>query len=37
LNAAIQEKIDHVDEIIEQQSRREARRCSGFGLWGKNR
>jgi creatinine amidohydrolase len=37
LQAAIDEKIDHVDEIIEQQQRRETRRRSGYGLWGKLR
>lgn len=36
LEAAILEKIGHVDEIHEQQSRREARRKSGFGLWGES-
>jgi len=35
LDIAIQEKVAHVDEIHEQQRRREARRNSGFGLWGK--
>jgi creatinine amidohydrolase len=34
LGAAIQEKVDHVEEIHEQHQRREARRKSGFGLWG---
>jgi len=33
LKAAITEKIAHVDEIHEQQERREARRKGGFGLW----
>jgi creatinine amidohydrolase len=33
LTAAIAEKITHVEEIHEQQDRREARRNSGFGLW----
>jgi creatinine amidohydrolase len=33
LDAAIREKLGHVDEILEQQRRREARRSSGFGLW----
>ncbi len=37
LKAAIDEKIDHVDEIIEQQRRRESRRRGGYGLWGKPR
>jgi creatinine amidohydrolase/Fe(II)-dependent formamide hydrolase-like protein len=35
LQAAIEEKISHVEEIHEQQERREARRVSGYGLWGK--
>ena len=34
LQAAIDEKVAHVDEIHEQHRRREARRASGFGLWG---
>ena len=34
LQAAIDEKTIHVMEILEQQARREARRTSGFGLWG---
>ena len=33
LKAAIAEKVTHVDEIHEQQERREARRKTGFGLW----
>ncbi len=33
LKAAIAEKVNHVDEIHEQQERREARRKTGFGLW----
>lgn len=33
LEAAIQEKVGQVDEILEQQRRREDRRRSGFGLW----
>jgi creatinine amidohydrolase len=37
LEAAIAEKVSHVDEIHEQQKRREARRIAGFGLWGKDR
>jgi len=37
LKAAVDEKIDHVDEIIEQQRRRESRRRGGYGLWGKPR
>ena len=32
---AIAEKADHVAEIHEQQRRREERRNSGYGLWGK--
>jgi creatinine amidohydrolase len=35
LYAAVHEKIEHVSEILEQHSRREQRRLSGFGLWGK--
>ncbi len=35
LEAAIVEKAGHVEEIHEQQERREKRRRSGFGLWGK--
>ena len=34
LESAIEEKIGHVEEIHEQHERREARRNSGFGLWG---
>jgi creatinine amidohydrolase len=34
LEAAIKEKVGHVDEIHEQHERREARRKAGFGLWG---
>ncbi|MCB9135521.1 MAG: creatininase family protein [Anaerolineales bacterium] len=34
LEAAIAEKVDHVREIHEQHARREARRNTGFGLWG---
>ena len=36
LEAAIDEKVTHISEIQEQYSRREARRESGFGLWGRN-
>jgi creatinine amidohydrolase len=36
LEAAIAEKVSHVAEIHEQHMRREARRLSGFGLWGKS-
>ena len=35
LEAAIQEKVMHVNEIHEQHERREARRKAGYGLWGK--
>ncbi len=35
LEAAIAEKVKHVYEIHNQQSRREQRRAAGFGLWGK--
>jgi creatinine amidohydrolase len=34
LEAAIAEKVAHAREIDEQHRRREARRTSGFGLWG---
>lgn len=34
LEAAVQEKCDHVEEIHEQHEKREARRREGFGLWG---
>ena len=34
LEAAIREKAGHVEEIHEQQQRREARRAAGYGLWG---
>jgi creatinine amidohydrolase len=33
LKAAIDEKLEHIQEILWQQSQREARRQSGFGLW----
>jgi creatinine amidohydrolase len=36
LEAAIAEKVAHVEEIHQQHTRREARRRSGFGLWGRN-
>jgi len=36
LEAAIAEKVTHVDEIHEQHKRREARRKAGFGLWAKS-
>ncbi|NOH03050.1 MAG: creatininase family protein [Chloroflexi bacterium] len=35
LEAAIQEKADHVEQIQEQHERREERRKEGYGLWGK--
>ena len=35
LEAAIDEKADHVEQIHEQHERREKRRNEGFGLWGK--
>ena len=35
LEAAIQEKADHVEEIHQQHEMREDRRNSGYGLWGK--
>jgi creatinine amidohydrolase len=35
LNAAIEEKVDHVGQIHEQHERREKRRNEGYGLWGK--
>src|ERR1044071_6946136 len=34
LEAAIQEKADHVNQIHEQHERREQRRNAGYGLWG---
>jgi creatinine amidohydrolase len=34
LEAAIREKVAHVEEIHEQHNRREERRSAGFGLWG---
>ena len=37
LEAAIEEKSAHVQEIHEQHERREQRRKDGYGLWGKNR
>jgi creatinine amidohydrolase len=36
LEAAIEEKISHVEEIHEQHTRREQRRTEGYGLWGKS-
>jgi len=36
LETAVQEKAAHVQEIHEQQRRREERRAAGFGLWGKS-
>lgn len=35
LEAAIDEKADHVEQIHEQHQRREKRRNEGYGLWGK--
>jgi creatinine amidohydrolase len=35
LEAAIEEKVSHVEEIHEQHERREERRKAGYGLWGK--
>jgi creatinine amidohydrolase len=35
LEAAIEEKVAHVEEIHEQHERREKRRNEGYGLWGK--
>ncbi|MBI5352477.1 MAG: creatininase family protein [Chloroflexi bacterium] len=35
LEAAIEEKMDHVEQIHEQHERREKRRNEGYGLWGK--
>lgn len=35
LEAAIEEKADHVEQIHEQHERREKRRNEGYGLWGK--
>jgi len=34
LDAAVEEKVAHVEEIHEQHERREARRKAGYGLWG---
>jgi creatinine amidohydrolase len=35
LEAAIEEKADHVNQIHEQHERREKRRQEGYGLWGR--
>ncbi|HMB25464.1 MAG TPA: creatininase family protein, partial [Anaerolineales bacterium] len=35
LETAVEEKVDHVEQIHEQHERREQRRNEGFGLWGK--
>ncbi len=35
LKAAVDEKVSHIGEILEQHARREARRLAGYGLWGK--
>ncbi len=37
LEAAIAEKVTHVDEIHDQHRRREERRKAGYGLWGQNK
>ena len=37
LEAAIAEKLAHIQEINEQHHRREERRNAGFGLWGKHK
>lgn len=37
LEAAIEEKAAHVEEIHEQHERREARRKTGYGLWSKTK
>lgn len=37
LEAAIEEKADHVQQIHEQHERREKRRNEGYGLWGKSK
>lgn len=37
LQAAVEEKADHVQQIHEQHERREKRRNEGYGLWGKFR
>lgn len=34
LEAAVQEKVAHVREILEQHDRRQSRRSIGYGLWG---
>jgi creatinine amidohydrolase len=36
LEAAIEEKADHVEQIHSQHERREQRRNEGYGLWGKH-
>jgi creatinine amidohydrolase len=36
LEAAVAEKIAHIEEIHEQHERREERRRQGYGLWGKS-
>lgn len=36
LEAAIEEKANHVEQIHEQHERREKRRNDGYGLWGKS-
>ena len=37
LEAAVEEKINHIAEIHTQHTRREARRQSGYGRWGKSK
>lgn len=37
LEVAVEEKIRHIEEIHEQHERREARRDTGYGLWGKHK
>ncbi len=37
LDAAVEEKADHVEQIHQQHERREKRRNEGYGLWGNQR
>ncbi len=37
LEAAVNEKADHVEQIHEQHERREKRRNEGYGLWGRSK
>ena len=37
LEAAIEEKADHVEQIHEQHERRQRRRNAGYGLWGRHK